>query len=135
MRKTCNINSQSTYITVYMNKCRHVQKVLYQMSISDKVIIRISTWKTAQGLMSGYFTGQHKWINIFFTILLIIMHFSNLIQISPTENRRGTDRLDQRCNQPTNNQLSYTREQLVQIRQHIRHGNLFGLPSGSITNI
>ena len=38
----------------------------------------------------------HEWISIFFTVLLIIMTFCNLIQISPTESRTGTDGLDQR---------------------------------------
>ena len=63
------------------------------------------------------------------------MNFSKLIQILPTESRVGADRLDQRCNQPTNNLLSYPRKQLVQIKQQVRHGKLLGLPSGSITNI
>ena len=85
--------------------------------------------------MNGYFIRQHKGISIFFTFILIIINFSKLIQMSPTESRTGADRLDQRCNQPKNNLLSYTREQLVQIRQQVMHGNLLGLPSGSITNI
>ena len=62
------------------------------------------------------------------------MNFSKLIQILLTESRTGADRLDQRCNHQTNNILSYTRKQLVQIRQ-VKHGNLVGLPSGTITNI
>ena len=71
--------------------------------------------------MSEYSTRQHKWLSIFFTIsliitLLILINFSNLIQILPTESTTGTDRSDQRSNQPTNNLLSYTWEQLVQIR-------------------
>ena len=64
-----------------------------------------------------------------------MINFSNLIQILPTESRTGTDRLDQRCNQPTNNLLSYKREQLVQIGQQDRHDNLLALLSGSIANI
>ena len=78
-----------------------------------KDIIEILTQNTAQGLMSRYFIRQHKQISIFFTILIIMMNCSNLIQISPTESRTSADRLDQRCNQPTYNQLSYTRELLV----------------------
>ena len=64
-----------------------------------------------------------------------MINFSNLIQKLPNESRTGTDRSDQRCNQPTNNLLSYIREQLVQIRQQVRHDNPLGLPSGSIANI
>ena len=94
------------------------------MSISDKDIIGILTRKTAQLLMSGCFTGQHKQIN-----------FSKLIKILPTESRTGADRYDQRHNQLKNNLLSYTREQLEQIRQEVRHCNLLGLLSGSIANI
>ena len=52
-------------IAVSTNKCRCVQKRLKQMSIFDKDVIGILTRKTAQGLMSGYFTRQHKWISIF----------------------------------------------------------------------
>ena len=62
--------------------------------------------------MSGYFTRQHTQISIYFTFLLILMNFSKLIQILPTESRTGADMLDQRCHQPTNNLMSYTREQL-----------------------
>ena len=64
-----------------------------------------------------------------------MINFSNLIQILPTEGKTGIDKLHHRCNQPTNNLLSYRREQLVQIRQQVRHDNLLGLPSGSIANI
>ena len=70
-----------------------------------------------------------------FHFLLIIMNFSKFIQISPPESRTGADRLDQRCNQLTNNLLSYTREKLVQIRQQVRGDNLLELPTGSIINI
>ena len=46
-----------------------------------------------------------------------MINFSNLIQIIPTENRRGIDKVNQRHNQLTKDLLSYTREQLIQIRQ------------------
>ena len=107
------------------------------MSIFYKDIIRILSWKTDQRPMSGYFTRQHKWIGIFFILLLLLIIFSKLIQILPTETESRTcvDRLDKRHNQPTNNLLSYTREHLVQIKQQVRQSNMLWLPSGSITNI
>ena len=53
-----------------------------------------------------------------------MIRFSNLIQIIPSENRTSVDKLNHRHNQPTNNLLSYTREQLIQIRQQTKHNNL-----------
>ena len=50
----------------------------------------------------------------------------------PTENKTSIDMVNHRHNQPISNLLSYTREQLVQIRQQTRQNNLLGLPWGSI---
>ena len=58
-----------------------------------------------------------------------------MIQILPTESGTGIHMLHHRCSQPANYLLSYTREQLVQIKQQVRHDNLLGLPLGSIANI
>ena len=93
-------------------------------------IFKFLTWKLPKGLMNICSQHLDKQISIFFFIFLVIMCFSNLVVIVPSENWQC--RTERSTYKGTLGAYTYTRDQLITMSNKLINSKYCILPFDTI---